>query len=240
MTSPDSSLPPGYFVRIAAASLAAAALFFPSVDAFADPFAPQSGSMLDPQEEEQFAKAEERGVETPTGTYFFPSGWAFTLGGGVNQFTDSDVEELAELGIAWDARLAAGTRMPFAVELAYVGSARTIKAPGIDDDDEAKLTVSAFDLAGRWNVLPDQAIQPFLVAGVGYMRFDVAEGMNNTSIVNGADHVFDIPLSAGIAFKWRRIVTDLRGTYRWTFEDELIEDASLSSYELTLRAGLEF
>ncbi|HZO12313.1 MAG TPA: hypothetical protein VFB62_03615, partial [Polyangiaceae bacterium] len=55
-------------------------------------------------------------------------GIGLTAGGGVNDFTDDDVQAATQIGGAWDVRLTFGTRFVIAGELGYVGTARDITA----------------------------------------------------------------------------------------------------------------
>src|SRR4051794_28596204 len=61
-----------------------------------------------------------------------PMGTIIQVGGGVTDFQSQRTRDLTSTGGYWDARAVVGTRTALALELAYVGNARDLKAPGLD------------------------------------------------------------------------------------------------------------
>ena len=60
-----------------------------------------------------------------------PTGLALQLGGGVTGFTRENARDSFGTGGYWDARAILGNQSFLGAELAYVGSAREVKEPGV-------------------------------------------------------------------------------------------------------------
>jgi hypothetical protein len=168
-------------------------------------------------------------------------GIALTLGGGVIGFTDETTRDTIDLGGAWEARMTAGTRSPLALEAAYIGSAQSVDALGVDGD--AILLGSGVEAAARLNLIPG-AIQPYVLAGAGWTRYDLTNTDTNTSDVADEDDVFQLPLGAGLAFHQDGMVFDVRAVYRPTTDADLLDaagtDARLDTWSAAVRGGFEF
>lgn len=146
-------------------------------------------------------------------------GIAVALGGGVGGFTNETLRGATDDGGNWAVRLAIGTRSPIGFEAAYIGSAQSIQALGLDDD--ALLVGNGVDGRIRVNVL-DFNVQPFLFAGVGWRRYDLARVDTNTSAVLDSDNVLELPLGAGIAYKYSGFLLDARGEFRVATQEDLM------------------
>jgi hypothetical protein len=175
-----------------------------------------------------------------------PFGLSLSVGGGVAGFTDESMDDLTNVGGAWDARLTIGSRLPIALEAAYIGTAQEISALGLDDD--ATLVSNGIEGAVRLN-LGTYAIQPFLFGGAAWQRFDLVGDDFNTSSVQSEDDVFAIPVGAGVAAKYRGFLVDARVSYREAFGNDLMntpsadaddDDVELNSWAATARLGFEF
>jgi hypothetical protein len=178
-----------------------------------------------------------------------PFGMGISLGGGITHFTDSGMRDFADLGGAWDARLAIGTRVPLGFEAAYVGTAQNIDALGLDSDAilvgngvEGNLRLNLGGFVGR-----DVPVQPFLLGGVGWTRYDITRADFNQSNLQDQDDVFVVPTGAGISGHIGRFMLDTRFTYRWVFNQDMIrdeagavDDVSMSNWTVTARIGVEF
>lgn len=146
-------------------------------------------------------------------------GVAVALGGGVEGFTNETLRGATDDGGNWNVRLAIGTRSPIGFEAAYIGSAQSIQALGLDED--ALLIGNGVDGRIRVNVL-DFNVQPFVFAGVGWRRYGLARVDTNTSAVQDSDDVLEVPLGAGIAYKYRGFLLDARGEFRVATQEDLM------------------
>lgn len=153
-----------------------------------------------------------------------PFGMAITVGGGLVGFLDDDARQVGNTGGAWEARLTLGTRTPFAFEAAYVGSAQSIDALGLDSS--AVLVGTAVEGDVRFN-FTTTFVQPYVFGGIGYTRYDVTNSDFNTSSVNDSEEMGHIPFGAGLGFQWRGLLFDVRGTMRAAFNDDLLAEPSL-------------
>ena len=183
-----------------------------------------------------------------------PMGMAIAVGGGVENFFDTNTRNFTDAGGTWEARLTVGTRSPLAFEAAYVGSAHNIQALGLDND--AVLLGSSVEGDARLN-LTTWAVQPYLFGGIGFTHYDVVNADFNTSSVNDNENMGHVPVGAGLGWQYGGLLLDVRGTLRAAFEDglrgdgsgddEIIPDedeapgrAELDTWNVTGRVGFEF
>jgi hypothetical protein len=160
----------------------------------------------------------DRTVEGRSRRLLVPIGVSVSVGGGFATFTQAAPRDVAGTAASWEARAAIGTRTPFALELAYLGSVQTIDALGLDDG--ALLVGQGGEAAVRMN-LYDDAWQPYVLAGVAVRRYRVATD-TNTSDIAGGDDVTEMPLGFGAAFRYQGLVVDGRATFRTAFGDQLL------------------
>jgi hypothetical protein len=166
-----------------------------------------------------------------------------TLGGGAIGFIDETSRGVAGTGGSWDARLMFGSRLPIAVEGAYVGSAQGIDALGLSTN--SVLLGNGVEGTLRVNMTRSR-IQPYLFGGVGYTHYQLNNTATNTSSVLGSDDIGTIPMGVGITGRLgRSFILDARGTYRATFSDDLLramaaDNNSLQSWNASARVGFEF
>lgn len=172
-----------------------------------------------------------------------PYGMSLSVGGGFIGFTDDDAQNFTDTGGSWEARFALGTRTMWGAEFAYTGAAQDVDALGLDND--AYLISTGFEALGRFNFLTEQW-QPYVLAGVGYRRYDLTNADFNTSAVNDSDNLFEIPFGGGVSWRYRGLIVDARLMYRLAFDDDLInntpdgEESDLHTFETSLRVGWEF
>lgn len=169
-------------------------------------------------------------------------GVSVSVGGGVTGFIEDGAREAASIGGSWEARVAAGTRRQLAIEAAYIGTAQPIDALGVDDN--AVLLGSGLEADARVNILTG-AIQPYLLAGAGWTRYDVTNTETNTSDLAEDDNVFHIPLGIGVGYRYRGLLLDARALYRATADSDLLATGEengprLDTWSANLRAGFEF
>ena len=170
-------------------------------------------------------------------------GFSLTAGAGVTGFVDTDMREATDPGGTWDVRVAGGTRLPVAFEAAYVGSAQSIDALGLDSD--AILVGTGLEGAVRVDLLPFEA-NPYVVAGAGWTRYELANTETNTSSVNRRDDVLTLSFAVGADLHVGQWLLDARAVMRPTFDNELLPDSAepgnrtrLDSLSLLVRGGFE-
>ena len=166
-----------------------------------------------------------------------------TVGGGAIGFIDEGARNVANTGASWDARLMFGSRLPIAVEGAYVGSVQGIDALGLSTN--SLLVGNGVEGTLRIN-LTRMRVQPYLFGGVGWTHYQLSNTATNTSNVLGRDDIGTVPMGAGITARFGRgFIFDARGTYRATFDDQLMQgqsvnDTSMQTWNATGRVGFEF
>lgn len=164
-------------------------------------------------------------------------GLELQVGGGVQDFVDRDVTAVTNTGGAWTARLIVGTRSHIAGEAAYVGSAQGLNTLGVEDS--ATLLSNGLEGALRLNILTG-AVQPYAVAGYTWRRYTVTNTAVNFSSVADAANVSEIPLGVGLAFRFSRLVADLRATARPAFASSLFPQGNLTTFGGEAKLGFEF
>jgi outer membrane protein OmpA-like peptidoglycan-associated protein len=150
-----------------------------------------------------------------------------TVGGGVIGFVDSGARAFTNPGGSWEARMTFGSHIPIAFEAAYVGSAQGIVALGLSQN--AILLGNGGEATLRINFTTSR-IQPYLFGGGGFTRYQVTNAAVNASSVRSSDDVATVPTGVGISARLSRVLfVDVRGTYRFTFDDQLFATASALS-----------
>jgi len=166
-------------------------------------------------------------------------GMSASIGGGVLGFTDASTNNNIDVGGGWEARLGVGTRSIVGVEAAYTGSASNINALGLDNS--AILVSNGLEGDVRLNLAGYFAVTPYVFGGVGWRRYDLTNADFNTSDVNDQDDVMEIPVGAGIEYRYRGFLFDARGTFRPAFNDDLLGPGrELHTWAATGRLGFEF
>lgn len=146
-------------------------------------------------------------------------GIAIAAGGGVDGFTNDTLRDATDPGGNWNVRLSVGTRSPIAFEGSYIGSAQSIEALGLDND--AILVGNGLQGNVRVNLL-DANIQPFAFAGAAWRHYELTNSDFNTSDVQESDDVLEIPVGAGLAWKYEGLVLDARGEFRYADQEDLM------------------
>lgn len=179
-------------------------------------------------------------------------GASVLVGGGVTNFTQSNLTDSTSVGGYWDVRGSLGTRSILGLEAAYHGNSRDIQAIGLRDETflvgnglEGAIRVNA-PLTFEQNNL-DVLVEPFAFGGVGWTRYNLFNEGTNTSSVLDQDDVFVVPLGLGIAGSVEGVMLDARFTYRPAFGSDLVGSAtgafetdSLSDWSLGANLGFEF
>jgi len=145
-----------------------------------------------------------------------PTGLAMQLGGGVTGFTRQSARNTFGTGGYWDARAILGTRSYVGAELAYVGSARDIKADGVSNN--AALIGNGAEAVVRGNLplqLSSTLLTPYVFGGAGWSHYQIVrnDGPNMSGIKNNAN-AFVVPFGAGASVSYDHFLADARFTYR--------------------------
>jgi hypothetical protein len=155
-------------------------------------------------------------------------GWAAFVGGGYEDFTNSNIRNVTGGGGAWDARLIGGTHSYLGFEAAYVGAARSIDALGLGNN--STLVSNGFEGAFRLNVpvaRGDSLYEPFAFVGLGWSRYRVTNyNATVTSDVRSGDDVMTIPFGAGFAYGYRAFIADARVAYTPTLFNNLLQSTN--------------
>lgn len=211
----------------------------------------QSQYDMEPQSSEQvgmLSDAQDQIMNAPLTDF----GATLMVGGGVTNFTQSNLTDATSVGGYWDVRGALGTRSIVGLEAAYRGDSRDIQAIGLRD--EAFLVGNGLEAAVRLNapLTFEQnnlnfLVEPFAFGGVGWSRYNLFNEGVNTSDVIDQDDIFVVPVGVGIGGSIENIYLDARFTYRPAFGSDLVGDAtgafesdSLSSWGLGAQIGFEF
>jgi hypothetical protein len=165
------------------------------------------------------------------------------LGGGAVGFIDNAVRNTVNTGGSWEARMTFGSRLPVALEGAYVGSAQGINALGLATN--ANLVGNGVEGDLRLN-FTNYRVQPYIFGGAGWTRYHIYNSATNTSSVNTQDDIGTVPLGAGITIRPTQVfLIDVRGTYRATFDDQMFDrvtnsNNSMQNWNVGGRVGFEF
>ena len=188
-----------------------------------------------------------RDVDTPEPTMFQRLGFSLSAGAGVAGFTSDSLRSTTSDGGLWDVRATLGTRQRIAIEAAYVGSAQSIDALGLDDS--AVLLSNGVQGNLRLNLIANLDVQPFVFAGAAWRRYSITNTDANTSDISDEDDVLEIPVGVGIAYRYRGLVLDARGEYRPSFDEDLMQSrnttdtqdrATMDRYGVQANIGFEF
>jgi hypothetical protein len=177
-----------------------------------------------------------------------PRSRAMTLsvGGGVSDFTDSTLRNRTGLNAAYEARLSIGINSPLAIEAAYVGTASEIDSLGLDD--EAMLISNGVEGLARLN-LGTFDVQPYVVGGASWVRYNVVNTDFNSSDVRDEDDVLAVPLGGGVSTYLgdSGFMLDARFTYRMMFDDDLVrptpdnsDGSAMDNWMVTAKLGYAF
>ena len=154
-------------------------------------------------------------------------GMQVLLGGGATSYWDKGTRAITNVGGAWDARLAIGTRSYISGEVAYIGSAQNLTALGLQDN--AILLSNGAEGDVRVNFTKGK-IQPYVFGGVGYLNYQVRNTNVTNAAINDNDNVLEVPFGIGLSVRpYRSFLLDVRGTGRATYFDNLFSNFQTAS-----------
>lgn len=174
-----------------------------------------------------------------------PNRIALLLGGGIANFTGTLAHEATKTGGAWEVTLIFGTHRHLAFEGSYNGSLNRIEAVGLTGN--ALLVGTSAQGAIHLNFTTG-AIQPYVLAGIGWTHYALAGEATNVSGIRNDDNVVNVPLGGGVSARFGDFLIDGRATYKYAMSSNMfdtIADATGSSGKMTswsarVAAGFEF
>lgn len=149
-----------------------------------------------------------------------------SIGGGVEGFTDDRLAETAGTGAAWNLRVTVGTRLPFALEAAYDGSAQTVTARQLDRT--ALLISTGLEAGVRFNLRAGGLVSPYVATGVGWRRYDLPGFAADANGMADHDDVLELPVGVGLAFRLGGTTLDARAQYRFASGSDLARDGAMA------------
>jgi outer membrane protein OmpA-like peptidoglycan-associated protein len=154
-------------------------------------------------------------------------GLGLLAGGGATGFWEQGANTFADNGGMWDVRAVFGTRLPFAFEASYIGTAQGVSALGLDNN--AVLVGNGGEGTLRFNIVRGR-VQPYLFGGGGWTRYRITNTAINTASLSRSDDVVVIPVGAGVTGRiGKGFLLDVRGTGRLTFQDTLFNNIAAST-----------
>jgi hypothetical protein len=166
-------------------------------------------------------------------------GMALTLGGGVGDFSNDSINATTGMAGSWNLRLSAGTRLPFAWEVAYIGGANDVTGAGTGADEY--LLRNGAEGGLRFNVpfvWRSGMFEPFAAGGIGWTRYTTVN--DDGAGVSGQDDVLVVPVGGGLAMSIRGVTAEARFTYRLAYADEMFDERDMGNWNLALGLGMEF
>ncbi|HZR07242.1 MAG TPA: hypothetical protein VFA79_01590 [Myxococcales bacterium] len=175
-------------------------------------------------------------------------GISLGVGGGVTNYTGSEMSNAAGVGGAYELRATIGTRLFLAGEVAYIGSRRNIDTSNVNgvfggsphifsNGLEGALRVQVPMYAGAW------MIEPFAFGGLGWTHFGTDEVISSSEL-KSSDDVLVVPFGGGISAAWNGLFLEGRFTYRPVFNEDLMvragNTASLNNWSAGALVGYEF
>jgi hypothetical protein len=182
-----------------------------------------------------------------------PIGTEISVGGGVTEFTDQTLRNTTSpAGGMWSIRAALGTHVPLGLEVAYLGTATQVRS--LYSSPTSTLIGTTFEADLRLNLLPRYVIDPYVFGGIGAARYSLQDSHFALATTGVASHddMMEVPIGAGISYRWAGIVADMRGTFRATDGSQLVlaenanrvpttgQFAPMHSWDATLALGYEF
>jgi hypothetical protein len=170
-------------------------------------------------------------------------GAGLLLGGGVEDFTNNNMQTMTGTGGAWNARVVAGTRQIVGVEAAYQGAARNISTLGLSND--AVLLNNGVEGALRLNIPIIRSrtlVEPFGFVGLGWSHYQITNTNTNTSSLAGTDDIMAVPFGGGLAMSYGAFMADARFTYRQTYYNDLVRTGggNLNTWNVGGQVGFAF
>jgi outer membrane protein OmpA-like peptidoglycan-associated protein len=149
------------------------------------------------------------------------------IGGAATGFVDNGAQNFTHTGGAWTARVSAGTRLPIALEGAYIGSAQGMTGLNLDSGAILLGNGAEGDLRLNFTLM---RVQPYIFGGAGWINYRIENTAITTADITRSDNVFEVPFGVGVAGRiGRGFIVDVRGTGRAVFNDTLFNNVAAAT-----------
>jgi hypothetical protein len=174
------------------------------------------------------------------------SGFAIIASGGVEDFSGETMRDTSDVSGIWGIRADYTYESLVGIEAGYLGTAANVNAP--IGGTSATLVGSTVEALAKVMV-PDLPVQPYAFVGAAWRRYDVVgeEFTTSDAGMDDSDDVFQIPLGAGVGYRYRGLVADARFTFRPTTGEDLVitdtrneEFAPMHTWGVSAGLGYEF
>ena len=170
-------------------------------------------------------------------------GVGLLLGGGYDQYTNSNIRDTTGQGGFWNVRLIEGTRQFVGFEAAYIGDARALTALGASTN--ARLISNGVEGVVRVNVPVVRGyslVEPFGFIGAGWQHYQITNQNTALSDLTSKDDVLTMPFGGGLEYAYRGFMADARFTYRETYFNNLTgrNGGDLNNWGVGGQIGFEF
>lgn len=151
-----------------------------------------------------------------------------TLGGGLTAFVGDGAKAFTNAGPSWEARATFGTRLPIALETAYIGSYQSFQ-PALGLQDKAFLMGNGAETDLRINITR-MRIQPYVFGGAGWMNYHIRNTTISGAALSNNDNVLTIPFGLGATWRiGKAFLVDVRGTARVVYGDTLFDKVAMTA-----------
>lgn len=111
------------------------------------------------------------------------------------------------------------------LEVGYQGQRLPIDDPRVGDEQSVfRHNVSIFGKAGP--ALVNDRVRPFVGAGAGVSYLNVTDGAAHTGLYNNTDWLAEVPVGAGVDFKFGDFIAGARGDYRFLLGENFANPAT--------------
>jgi hypothetical protein len=172
---------------------------------------------------------------------FAPGEVSLVTGAGpTNYFGTGFSASKTDVGALWDARATFGAHSILAMEAGYVGSLNSI------DSSVGHGSISSNGLDTDLRLQLPWKVQPYVFGGIGYNHMSLNNFNGSTEITgqflkNESDQ-FTVPAGGGLSGYVGHLTLDLRGTYRYTPDNDItiMNNHALHQWYAQARVGYTF
>jgi hypothetical protein len=149
------------------------------------------------------------------------------MGGGMTGFIGDAAKAFTSSGPSWEVRATFGTRLPVALETAYIGSYQGFQ-PALGLADKSFLLGNGAETDLRINITR-MRIQPYVFGGAGWTNYQIRQAVLGPNL-DKSDNVLTIPFGLGASWRiGRALLVDIRGTARVVYGDSLFDKVAVAA-----------
>lgn len=154
---------------------------------------------------------------------------------GATGFSGAAARAMLDAAADVELRIGVESRTGLGLELAYADSLHGVRDPSMPD---AALRGVSGELGLRWSPV-SAVVQPYLTLGLRETYYRVVD-WSGSSRISILDYVTQVPVGLGVTFRWGRTFADLRGTYRFAFDEDLLDAGrdSLDTWSASAGVGV--